>query len=253
MRQTLESCCRQAFTGAAFSLAVAGVVLVLLIAAFRDLYTLFTGAGLMGVGYHRQLLESAAASDSMILALPILSALPYTASYLDDVRSGFIKEYLHRTRIWDYLAGKLGACLLSGGMALVLGLLLGAGVFSLLILPRELVPQAGEAEPWLSGLLRLCGRYFCSGALWSLVGMTLAAATGSKYMAYASPVILYYILIILCERYVPGIYVLYPKEWLNPSHLWVLGDWGVVLLLGELCLLFGGWFLLLGRRRLERL
>ena len=29
--------------------------------------------------------------------------------------------------------------------------------------------------------------FFCSGAFWSLVGLTFATLTSSKYMAYASP------------------------------------------------------------------
>ncbi len=144
--------------------------------------------------------------------------------------------------------------MLSGGLALVLGLLLGAGLMSLLIMPKELALTAGETlKPWLTELTWICVRYFASGAFWSLVGMTMAAATGSRYMAYASPFILYYVLIILCERYFTGLYLFYPTEWVNPSGTWVGGNWGILALLGELCLLFAGWFLLLGKRRLERL
>jgi len=42
----------------------------------------------------------------MALALPILAALPYTASFIDDVKSGFIKEYLPRITEPFYMVDK---------------------------------------------------------------------------------------------------------------------------------------------------
>ena len=90
-----------------------------------------------------------------------------------------------------------------------------------------------------------------SGALWSILGMTFAAMTNSRFMAYASPFVLYYVLIILHERYFPDLFVLYPKEWLNPQSKWMFGDWGVVLLVMELLILASILFYLVGRKRLE--
>lgn len=229
--------------------------MVLAIAAFNDMFSAFRSLkeGLLANGYHVTLLQSALTSDTMTLALPILSALPFTASYIDDIRSGFIKEYLPRTRRRDYIAGKLTACLLSGGCALVLGVLLFYGGSALVFLPLEMVLEEGmEAEPWLGPLLDSCILMFCSGAFWSLVGMTMSAVTGSGYMAYAAPFILYYVMIILCERYFTMLYVCYPREWLNPEE-WTGGIWGVVVLLGELSALFAVWFAFTVQRRLSQL
>ena len=79
--------------------------------------------------------------------------------------------------------------------------------------------------------------FFASGAFWSLTGMTFAALTDSKYMAYASPFVLFYLLIILYERYFDKLFVLYPREWLSPSPRWVFGKIGVAVLLTEFSVL----------------
>ncbi len=178
----------------------------------------------------------------MTLALPILCALPYTAAVLDDIKSGYIKAYLPRTTVKRYLVGKISACAIAGALVMVIGILLAWGLAALLFLPLEsaptvLVDAAGQlvevekaASPLPGAIFRMC----FSGSFWALVGMLFATLTGSKYMAYASPFVIYYVLIILYERYFDKLYIIYPKEWLNPSDAWMYGDWGVVILLAEL-------------------
>ena len=94
---------------------------------------------------------------------------------------------------------------------------------------------------------------FLSGAFWSLCGLTLATMTGSKYMAYASPFIIYYVLIILYERYFDRIYVFYPKEWTNPSSKWMLGNFSVIMLLLGLTVAVSMVFFFTAKRRISQL
>ena len=127
---------------------------------------------------------SALSSDAMALALPILAALPYTASFIDDVKSGFIKEYLPRTIVSRYIAGKAAACAASGGLAL--GIFIAYGFAALLFLPMEAYPKPGESVPnYFGNLMETALMFFASEAFWSLTGLTFAALTNSKYMAYA--------------------------------------------------------------------
>lgn len=49
-----------------------------------------------------------------------------------------------------------------------------------------------------ASMLALCG------ALWPLVGLACSAPTLSVHLAYASPFILYYLLVIAAARYFPG-------------------------------------------------
>ena len=169
-------------------------------------------------------------------------------------KSGFIKEYLPRTTVPRYIAGKAAACAVSGGLALALGIFIAYGFAALMFLPMEAYPKAGETVPnYFDNLMETALMFFASGAFWSLTGMTFAALTDSKYMAYASPFVLFYLLIILYERYFDKLFVLYPREWLNPSSRWVFGKIGVAVLLIEFSLLMALAFAYAAKRRLERI
>lgn len=257
MYETISCECRQAFKGMAFWAAIIGTVIVMVIGSFTNVYeALHNGStALLDNGYHDTLFLNTLASETMCMALPVLCALPYTASYLDDVNSGFIKLYLPRTKISHYIIGKLTACMLSGGMALVLGLLLYYICALLIFLPMEAAaPDGAAGVSWFSRLWAACVLFFCAGAFWSLTGMAFAAVTGSKYMAYASPFILYYVLIILKERYFKELYVIDPREWIAPdSEKWVFGTWGVIILLSLAALIGALSFGTAAARRLERI
>lgn len=231
--------------------AAGGMALAVLLAGLEPLLKALGTAPMLPAGFHAQLVLDALRSDWVTLALPVLCALPYTTSFVDDVKSGFIKSYLHRAGMAAYIRGKLTACALSGGLALFAGVLLAWGIAVLALTPLELAPGAQEAtRPYFAELLTKAAVLFCSGAFWSLVGFTAAALTMNRFIAYASPFILYYVLIILHERYFEWLYVLYPKEWIDPSAAWVLGQWGVVLLLAELCAAVSLVFALAAKRRL---
>lgn len=82
--------------------------------------------------------------------------------------------------------------------------------------------------------------------------MTMSTIMESKYIAYASPFIVYYLLVIFYERYFPNTWLLYPKNWLNPE-IWPLGIGSAALFLLELTFLCGLVFYVRGKRRLEQL
>ena len=243
---------RRALSGYGFITAVLGMVLVVVLASLQSLISSIQSGVTLPIGFHAQLVLTSLTSDWVTLALPVLCALPYASSFVDDIKSGYIKQYLHRTSIALYLKGKIVACALSGGLALFAGILMAYGLSALVFSPMEL--SAGPKDivpPYFAELLTKAAVLFFSGAFWSLAGFAFAALTMSKYIAYASPFILYYVLIILHERYLENFYMLYPKEWLNPSTPWPMGNWGIVLLLAELMAAAGLAFALCARRRLE--
>ena len=254
MSHTLTASLKQALLSLGFLIAFTGVVVVLLLAAFEDMLSAFRSAELLSPGFHSDLIMGALSSDAMALALPILAALPYTASFIDDVKSGFIKEYLPRTTVPRYIAGKAVGCAVSGGLTLSLGIFIAYGFAALMFLPMEAYPKAGETVPnYFGNLMETALMFFASGAFWSLTGMTFAALTDSKYMTYASPFVLFYLLIILYERYFDKLFVLYPREWLSPSSRWMFGKVGVAVLLIEFSLLMALAFAYAAKRRLERI
>ena len=250
MPRVIWSRIRQALGGRGFLLALCGTAAILFLSSIKGIVTAFRSETLLAFGYHHSFIASALGSDGMTLALPLLAALPFTAAFLDDLKSGFLKEYLPRTTITGYIIGRTLGCLLSGALALCLGVFLAYGIAALLFLPLERAPT----DPALIGKLirelrQTLELMACSGALWSAVGLLLGTVTGSKYMAYASPFVLYYVLIILHERYLPDLFILYPKEWIAPSSRWQFGVTGVLLLVGELTVLVAlGFFVTAGRR-----
>ena len=250
---TLSSDIKRALTSRGFWIGIAGFVLVIVLSSLETVINLVRNNMPLENGYHAQFVMSALVSDWVTLTIPIVCALPFTTAFVDDIKSGFIKQYLHRAGVSGYIRGKLVACCLSGGLVLFIGIFIVYGLSALVLTPMELTLRAGRtAPPYLAQMIMTATILFFSGAFWSLFGFTFASLTMSRYMAYASPFILYYLLIILHERYFTSLYVLYPKEWLFPSEAWLLGGFGVLLLLFELIAIACLAFTISAKRRLVR-
>jgi hypothetical protein len=191
-KHTVTSDIKRAICGRNFLAGVAGMVLVIALSSLESIINLVRNANPIQNGYHAQLVSNALSADWVTLALPILCTLPFTTSFVDDIKSGFIKQYLHRSGARSYIKGKLVACGLSGGLVLFTGIILAYGISSLVFTPMELALKPEEtAQPYFAQLLMKAATLFFSGAFWSLVGFTFAAMTMNRYMAYASPFITY--------------------------------------------------------------
>ena len=278
MTHTLTTDIYRAIKCRGFYIACALTVICLLVGASGEIVSLLqygVGEGLYA-GFHAQLLLGALSSSVMTLALPIICALPYTTSMLEDEKSGYVKPYILRTSRAQYIRAKIIATALSGGLSVFVGIMLCYLLFALVFAPLELAPLSAEemmgddsagvqalevsasfgsapsfGQP--SMFMEILGKsitLFLFGALWSLVGLTLATSTGSRYMAYASPFIIYYVLIILAERYFTGFALLNPKEWIYPTRIWPGGSWGICLLMGELVVLMSLSCTLICKKRL---
>lgn len=228
-----------------------GITLTMFLSSISDILNAFRSENMLAHGFHASLIFTALSADAVTLALPILCTLPYTTSFVDDMKSGFIKEYLPRTNIKNYLISKIVACAASGGAVLAIGVTFAYAISALTFSPMEAALKSGEVP--VNYLAEIVGKVvICmfSGAFWSVLGMTFATLTDSRFMAYASSFVVYYVLIILHERYFPNFFVLYPKEWLNPQSEWMFGKWGVVLLLLELTMLSAFCFWSVAKKRL---
>ena len=243
----------RAFRSWGFGIGVIGTMLVLTIGSLGFILAAFkqmaSSDGLIN-GFHEQALLAGLSSDIMLFSAPILCALPFTAAFVDDFKSGYIKQLLPRIGKKPYMKSKIGTAVLSGGLVPFLGIMAVYLVFALVFTPMELAPQlqqtigfkgalmiSGPSAPSpFSAILGNAMLFFLFGGLFSLIGFLCASVSMSRYMAYASPFILYYVLIILCDRYMQQLYVLNPQQWLTPSGLWPGGVWGIALLLFELVL-----------------
>lgn len=252
--KAIRSSVKQAVLGKGFIISFFGVIGVIAVSSFTKVLEALRTKEMLVVGFHYDILENAFFSDSMMLALPILAAVPFTASFVDDIRSGFIKVYLHRTSIHGYITGRYVACALSGGFALCMGIIFAYVISVLVFWPmEEPLPKDAETTVSFTNLMSHMILFFFSGAFWSVTGLVFAALTNSRYMAYASPFIIYYVMIIFNERYFDTLYVFYPKEWTAPSPIWTFGKSGVVLFLVILILIMSRVFTVEAKRRLSQI
>lgn len=173
-------------------------------------------------------------SDLFRMCVPVLCTLPYSTAWLTEYQSGFLKSSLVRTSMTSYILGKILACGISGGLLEVSGIWL----FSMI------KPQEGSTCQY--------GLIFLSGMLWAVLAALLAAWSNNRYIAYGGSFVIYYLMVMLHERYFKQLYCLYPYEWLNPQHTWVFGNQGVAILLSGLILILIFPYYEILRRCIER-
>lgn len=231
-------------------MGIFSIVLLVFLSSTKTLLQLFPVVFLQSSDYHTDFILNAVCSDTLAPFIPILAVLPYTASYIDDVKSKFVRFFLVRTNYTTYLISRILVCFLSGGLVIAAGTMLAWGVSALLFSPME--KAAEDTSEATALLLKICGLLFLNGGLWAVMGMTASTVMESKYIAYASPFIVYYLLVILYERYFPDAWLLYPKNWLAPE-IWPYGVGSAALFLMELTFLCGLVFYIRGKRRLEQL
>ena len=171
MKKALCASLRQAMLSRGFLIGASGTALVLLLSSVQGILSGFRSAELLSPGFHSDLIMGALSSDAMALALPILCALPYTASFIDDVKNGFIKEYLPRTTVSRYIAGKAVGCAVSGGLVLALGIFIAYGFAALLFLPmaRRMASLSSAMSAWSWMAIK------CQGCLLLALGASIPA------------------------------------------------------------------------------
>lgn len=251
MKNAILSGIRQGALSRRCLLGAAFFALILLLASMNSLMDAFQTEPV--AGFHGKLICDAMESDAAHFFVPILSTLPFAARYVEEIKSKYARSLLYRSSRAAYLAGKIAACFASGGLVLVLGILIAYALAAIMLIPME-APLSKNTEPmnWFQTLLPSLSLYYLSGGLWALVGMTASTWMESRYIAYAAPFVLYYVLIMLYERYFPTFYVLDPRAWLLPSPRWIGEGWGAALLVMELSVVSALIFSLrAGRRFME--
>ena len=262
--QVFASCLRQALLSAR-GIAAMSIIVALIAASGADKILEAVREGwTMPYGYPIQYVIDGLDSDAMMFFLPLVCALPYASGYVEDLKSGMVKLILPRTTRRSYLLGKIIACMVSGGLVVVTGIAIAVLLALPFLHPLE---EAAAAEGGLAAsevmtmriheltvsLMSKAVLFFMSGMLWSGFGMLASSMSENGYVAFISPFILYYLLVIICERYFTDMRVFYPKEWLSPGEWWPFGNTGVALWVSELMLIFTVLFMIKGENRLNRL
>ncbi len=218
----------------AFVFSILGTMLCVLFGAFSDVLAIYMmekpAAALLA---HQAITLKALSGNAILFAAPILATIPFSGAFVEDVKSGYLKQILPRTTVSRYIFGKELACAVSGFLTLTLGILAGHVVVSLIVLPAETFGEAA-VQSQLGDLVGKIVLFGCAGALWAMLGMLLSTVTMNTYMAYAAPFILYYVLIILQERYARDFFMLNPQNYLTLEWPWPFGGWSAGITMAAL-------------------
>lgn len=181
-------------------------------------------------------------SNTMIFFLPLAAVLPWSDSFIRERQGGFLKTALPRTGRCYYVKSKVFTTALGGFLSVFL-----AGMLVLLVYFMIFFPLESQGKfPWsqtaqLGEILLRCG--LVAGIL-STGGGIFAGLTGSVYLAFGFPFVLYYFCVIVRDRYFEKALWLYPPQWMEGTAEWgekSLGLWLFLLvLLGILMALYGG-------------
>lgn len=211
--------------------SVATAILIMMGAGSNMVFPPDAKKGLMPF-YHGQLVLQGLSSNIMLMVVPIICTLPYTTAFLDEFTSGFIKPYIMKCDKSSYIKGKVISAGVSGGLVLMIGIFGTYFLTSLIYKPMEIADPMAISP--FGEVFKISLVYFVSGCFWASIGAVFANASMSKYMAYAAPFVLYYVLVMLAERYFKGVYVINPEEWLAPENFWPGGEWGIMLFISML-------------------
>ena len=233
-----------------WNISVLGVIAIIFLAEMDSLLQNNLTMYELPNNYHTILIINALQSKAVRALAPILATLPFSASYIEELETKFVRFFLVRSGYTAYILNRITICYILGGNIFVIGSILAWQIATVIFLPFEITAlETASDTVSLAKNILLLG---LNGGLWSTIGMTISTIMESKYIAYASPFIVYYLLVILYERYFPNARLLYPKNWLDPE-VWPYGVGSAALFLLELTFLCGLVFYIRGKRRLEQL
>lgn len=169
-------------------------------------------------------MAKALTNDMFLAVLPIVAALPFATAVIEDVKSGYIKQYLPLVTKRSYAVSKAFSCVLASVLAVAVGLwLVYFGIYAYhmpLQKAFELADEQRAAAELFGSNVGIMLRCLPAAALWSALALAVGTAGMNKFLAYISPFICYYVLVIIAERYFRDVLVLNPKNYIAVSSEW---------------------------------
>lgn len=187
------------------------------------------------------------------LVLPILAALPFGTSYFSDRKSGFLKNLYMQASRKQYLSAKYTAVFLSGGIAVLVPLLLNL-LCSLVLLPN-LVPATILTQNGINASCAFYELYFTAplgyivlfllldfifGGIFACIA--LAASFLSDYIVIVTvcPFFVQLVLHVVCTMFSVSecSSVYFTQAGYGIKHLWVVGVYIIVGILATMVIFF---------------
>ena len=180
--------------------------------------------GALDMLFAHTVMTKALTNDMLLAVLPIAAALPFSTAIIEDVKSGYIKQYLPLVTKRSYAVSKVLSCVLASVLAAAVGLGLAYfGIYAYhmpLQAAFELAEQQKAAAELLKSNIFIMLRFLPAAALWSALALAIGTAGMNKFLAYISPFICYYVLVIIAERYFRDAFVLNPKNYVTLAGGW---------------------------------
>ena len=191
-----------------------------------------------------------------IRLIPILAAMPYAVTYLSDIKSGIIKNYVTRTAKFNYLVAKYIAVFVTGGVVVVMPLLINyltaiavlpslvwpVGVFA--SSPKSIWSAIFYTHPhiYISMYMLL---FFICGGLMATIALIVSNIINNRFVAVLAPYII--------TEFANAILRMFDKKWLRgiaPTKLFNMAQTNtgvsfivyiaVLLILGVVVYFIGG-------------
>ena len=136
-----------------------------------------------------------------IRLIPILAAMPYAVTYLSDIKSGIIKNYVTRTAKFNYLAAKYIAVFVTGGVVVVMPLLINyltaitilpslvwpVGVFA--SSPKSIWSAIFYTHPHIYMIMYMILLLVCGG-LMGTIALIVSNIVNNRFVAILAPYII---------------------------------------------------------------
>ncbi|WP_346909474.1 ABC transporter permease [Faecalicatena orotica] len=248
MGHTLAVECKNSILNIRF---LAGVILILTAALISEQvhlqFLIDAGGSQEGPGWFLAY-SFCSNGTNTLLFVPIAVTFAAGGDAEMELRSRYALFSCIRSGKKQYLLGKAAGLFFSGGLMLCFAMLLMLGVSCVVFGHIPILSDHGPAfsELVLKVLVSFL-RGFLNGALWAVAGSFAAVVTRNRYMAYAVPFILYYVLSVFQERYYRALFFLNPRYWMAPVYYNDLFCVVVLLVLSVLTSLLFMWAL---KRRL---
>lgn len=187
-------------------------------------------------------------NENGLLFIPICVPIAAGACAETELRSRYVLFYCSRIGKKRYYMKKILESALSGGLMVCFAEMLV--LFIVYVGLNDIASQTKgiQIEVIAAMLLLSLIRGFLNGVLWSLTGNTAAVLTKNRYLAYAMPFVLYYVLDLFQSRYYRELYFLSPRHWAAPVHY---GNLFCITVLSGLCIVCAFGFVLAVKRRME--
>ena len=244
----------QALRSKSFLLSALSFYVIITGSVILEVYSYTLDGGILSSKRYFDILARTISSESVIFFSPILASLVMAGVYVDDLKTGYIKFFIMRVTRKSYIFARIIGCFLAGALVLSLGMFAAiflSTVIAACIDKTSTILCVGAYN--MKQLLILLLFYFITGGLWSVTGLVCSAIMESRVIAYCSPFIVFYFLIILNERFFPAFYIISPKEWLNSSIYWNSESMYTVIVILVILITLITTFRLLAMRRLKQL